>query len=178
MSTYDDITSVYIDKHSTAINQHAPTPKPCIDWTQYKYFTASENWGDPDMMQHVLIAELERLRTIIRGPIIILSGYRDGDTGTHGAGIAADIYASGVNTLDLYIEAIRLDFRGVGLYPEWRPNGGIHVDMRTAVHRALWGATYQRSRGHMLTANGTKKQIYHILDHKFICKNCQKLLIT
>lgn len=44
--------------------------------------------------------------------------------------------------VDLLFVAMRFNFMGVGIYRDWewkgKKTGGLHLDMRTADHRALW----------------------------------------
>jgi uncharacterized protein YcbK (DUF882 family) len=90
-----------------------------------------------------LIDQLERLRFLVGKPIIILSGYRcqrrNREVGgtpksQHLYGRAADIRVEGMRGLELFLEALRCEFGGIGLYPDF-----VHVDVRREPFRALWG---------------------------------------
>ena len=90
-----------------------------------------------------LIDQLERLRFLVGKPIIILSGYRcpkhnrevgGAPTSQHLYGRAADIRVEGMSSLELFLEALRCEFGGIGLYPNF-----VHVDVRREPFRALWG---------------------------------------
>ena len=90
-----------------------------------------------------LIDQLERLRFLVGKPIIILSGYRcpkhnrevgGAPTPQHLYGRAADIRVEGMSSLELFLEALRCEFGGIGLYPNF-----VHVDVRREPFRALWG---------------------------------------
>jgi uncharacterized protein YcbK (DUF882 family) len=69
--------------------------------------------------------------------IYITSGYRQGDQGQHGKGLAVDIVvpAYADRLLDLYLAAERFaGFNGIGVYPYFQFNGkvvgGLHLDAR------------------------------------------------
>lgn len=68
---------------------------------------------------------------------------RPGDSGQHGKGLAADIMVLGIDLGEAYKIARRIGFHGIGLYPDWKPAPGIHLDMRserTASNPATWSA--------------------------------------
>jgi len=90
-----------------------------------------------------LIDQLERLRFLLGKPIIILSGYRcpqhNREVGgrpdsQHLYGRAADIRVEGLTPRAVFLEALRCEFGGIGLYPNF-----VHVDVRQTPFRALWG---------------------------------------
>ena len=113
------------------------------DWTKVNNFKKSENWGDPDKMNPLLIYSLDALRELAGSVIIVNSGYRPNDPGsTHGNGDAADIVITGLSVIDQFLlaEKTRL-FSGIGMYPFWnRP--GLHLDvrpLRANQHGPRWG---------------------------------------
>ena len=113
------------------------------DWTKVNNFKKSENWGDADKMNPLLIYSLDALRELAGRPIIINSGYRPNDPGsTHKNGDAADIVITGLSVIDQFLlaEKTRL-FSGIGVYPFWnRP--GLHLDvrpLRANQHAPRWG---------------------------------------
>lgn len=100
-----------------------------IDWKKIKHFKPSE-FSEPNKMEPLLIHCLDRLREIVKQPIIVHSSFRAGDTGTHGRGEAVDIHIKGLNVVDQFLiaEKTRL-FSGIGVYPFWN-NPGLHLDVR------------------------------------------------
>jgi len=107
-----------------------------------------------------LIKLLEELRKEIGNrPIVITSGYRciehnkavgGHPKSYHTKGLAADIRASGIAPIDLFFEALKLGFSGVGLYDSF-----VHVDVRPGRKKALWGKL----------RDGTYASIVHVLKH-------------
>lgn len=104
-----------------------------------KYFKADstiDNWGDPSKINGWLLKCLDTFRARLDTPIIVTSGFRNGDPKEHGKGLAVDIVVPDFkgHLLDLFLEAERFPFGGIGLYRDWvyKGNriGGLHVDMR------------------------------------------------
>ncbi|RKY04192.1 peptidase M15 [Candidatus Poribacteria bacterium] len=100
-----------------------------------------------------LIDQLERLRFLVGRPIKVLSGYRcqrhnrevgGAPNSQHLLGRAADIRVEGMDSLRLFLEAVRCEFGGIGIYPDF-----IHVDVRREPFRALWG---RRADGRYVSA--------------------------
>jgi uncharacterized protein YcbK (DUF882 family) len=83
-----------------------------------------------------LITLVEDLAAFLNQKIIITSGFRQGDKGQHGAGLAVDLMCPGISTLDFYLAAERFPFIGIGVYSDWQISGvtygGIHVDIRNS----------------------------------------------
>lgn len=104
------------------------------DWEAVKpFFKKSENWGDPFIIHRELVLGLYELRKYVGKPVVILCAYETrGHTGKyHPLGMAADIYIKGMNVIDQFVAASRFDvFNGIGVYPHWRPQGGLHLDIR------------------------------------------------
>lgn len=110
-----------------------------FQWGTIKYFKSSENFGRPDKMNYLLLVLLDNLRGFIGRPITIHCGYEDrGNSSYHCRGMAVDCHAD-MDLIDFYISASRFDFGGIGIYPWWR-SPGLHLDVRTAPMRALWGS--------------------------------------
>lgn len=116
------------------------------DWKLLKNFGPAENWGDPQRMdlQHLLL--LDKLRTKLGTRMIVTCGTqgRHQENSLHYEGLATDLVFPELkpeNLLDVFIEASRLPFGGIGLYPFWRHanivRGGIHLDSRKG-DRAYW----------------------------------------
>lgn len=97
----------------------------------------------------LLVDSLQDLRTLVRVPITITSGYRceRHNKAVHGephsyhmSGLAADIVIAGMTPIQMltYAEEIPAFVRGgIGVYPQ---NGFIHVDTRS--HKARWAKIY------------------------------------
>lgn len=105
-------------------------------WTQIRYFSKDENWGDLDLLQLELVTRLDWFREHLGVPIHIncaadLTGHQQGSY--HYQGMAADIHCFGkVALADFALAAIKMGFNGVGVYPNWN-TPGIHVDVRPSV---------------------------------------------
>jgi hypothetical protein len=119
------------------------------NFSALKYFRANsttDQWGDPSKISIQLLTKLDAFREFIGVPIIITSGYRAGDKGEHGRGLAADIMAPHYpgSLFDLYLTAERFGFAGIGIYPDWAYqgaiHGGLHLDVRNA-KSARWIGT-------------------------------------
>jgi uncharacterized protein YcbK (DUF882 family) len=103
-----------------------------------KYFRpdSSDNWGDPSKISRDLLLKLNAFREFIGKPIYVTSGYRAGNSSSeHSRGLAVDIVCPGIPLLQLYLAAERFDFKGIGVYPNWKYQGqivgGLHLDVRT-----------------------------------------------
>jgi len=110
-----------------------------IRWKDLKYFKEDskvDKWGDPDKMDTFLLLFLDEFREAIKTPLIVTSGFRPGDPGTHGMGRAVDVIAPQWEgpLFDLYLCAERFGFSGIGVYRDWvydgKVKGGLHLDTR------------------------------------------------
>lgn len=81
-----------------------------------------------------LIEKLQEIRDYLGKPIIVVSGYRSqaynkkvggSSKSQHMYGRAADIRVSGMNTEEVAKTAIKLGFKGIGIYDTF-----THVDIR------------------------------------------------
>jgi hypothetical protein len=139
--------------------------KQMIDWTKYRHLSKEMNWTQPEKMSLEFMAILDEFLVFLGFPIILTSTYREGDTKTHGKGIAVDIMAGkekDISTLDFYILAEKFGkFNGVGLYPHWsldinrkdiQPKGGLHIDIRDSP-RARWIAIIQKEKQAYIALN-------------------------
>ena len=129
-----------------------------VDWSKYRHLSKEMNWTQPHKMDVEFLTILDEFCIFIGFPIILTSTYREGDSKTHGRGIAADIMAGiekDISLLDLYLLAEKFGkFRGVGMYPHWKkdvnsrgskPEGGLHLDIRTD-DQARWIAIMQKEK--------------------------------
>lgn len=118
------------------------------NFTGIQYFKPTgtiDKWGDASRINRDLLTELDRFRHHLGIPVYITSGFRNGSgTSQHDHGNAVDIVVPGYQKtlFDLYLEAERFGFTGIGLYPDWKWNGdeigGLHLDVRSAVKGARW----------------------------------------
>lgn len=117
------------------------------DWESLRYFTVSENWGDPDLMEVELVTELDAFRHKAGTPIMVTSGTRGkhAPNSQHYIGKAVDIIFPEIplhKLPDMFLMAMRFNFRGLGIYPFWELSGnitgGLHLDIRDANERAMW----------------------------------------
>jgi len=96
---------------------------------------------DPSLISPLLLQDLESLRLALGRPILINSGYRCKEMNKqiprasldslHCVGKAADIRVNGVRPIEVFYYAVRVGFRGLGLYKNF-----VHVDVRDKL--ALW----------------------------------------
>jgi uncharacterized protein YcbK (DUF882 family) len=114
------------------------------EWKSIKYFSPSENWGDPYKMDFKLIVGLDKLRQYVGRPIVIHCGYEKRTTGGyHPMGRAVDLHIEGLHPMEQYIAATRFQcFKGIGVYLWW-DNPGLHLDnrlLKAFETRAIWGS--------------------------------------
>jgi len=90
------------------------------------------------MLHSLLLQKMKGLRYKIQKPVIITSGYRcpaynlkvgGVKNSYHLLGMAADVYVPGINLLDLLKVAEKIDFSGIGFYPQ---RNFLHLDIRPA----------------------------------------------
>lgn len=119
-----------------------------------KYFSEHEFNGWYGRLSPELKIALDTFRGVWGYPVIISPA--EGAVGRHlgdsksqhnidkwGEVRAVDIFPYG---LDSYSDAVRAiqcakesGFTGIGIYPEWSPQCGMHVDVRPGNHIATWG---------------------------------------
>lgn len=96
------------------------------------------------LVEERLLLELEILRSVLGNKIVIVSGYRcekhnrevgGSSKSYHLKGMAADIISPGIHPLRIYLKAVWVGFRGVGLI---LPSGAVHVDIRTTDELKTW----------------------------------------
>lgn len=106
------------------------------DWNKLKYFNENENWGNPSYMDYEFLKKLDKFREYMKTPFVIHNGYEISGHAKKSQHYliptkCVDGHFKGYNIslLDIYIEAERFGFSGIGLYP----NSGeafIHLDDR------------------------------------------------
>ena len=114
------------------------------DWKRLKYFNKHE-FGAPDKMSKEHLYRLDLFRDKLNTPIKITSDYRHGDSGSHGNGIATDCMFPLIkfeDLFDVFLQAERFDFGGIGIYKGWELKGkmlgGLHLDSRDQLEGARW----------------------------------------
>ena len=123
------------------------------DWKRTKYFSPSEAWGDPALMERETVFLLDGVREIVGHPIIIHCGYErrpNRPTSRHNDGSAVDFHICGVDyrgaveMVEGAIEGLGVADRvGLGIYPHWN-HPGFHLDTRGWCAR--WGAVNRNGK--------------------------------
>jgi hypothetical protein len=110
-------------------------------WNELKYFKKSE-FNYPDKLKKEILLKVDCFRAHIQSKLIVTSDFREGP-GQH-QGFALDIIAPDWKShlLDLYFQAERFGFDGIGVYSFWqyygRTTGGLHVDFGGREKAARW----------------------------------------
>ena len=112
-----------------------------ITWEDVEPVFTSGEFDSPDQpgtghgMSMALIGRLWLVRTEIRFPVIVTSGYRTeahnrkvggAPRSYHVSGLAADVTCPGVDLKEFFLACEAVGFRGLGIYPEQR---FVHVDL-------------------------------------------------
>jgi uncharacterized protein YcbK (DUF882 family) len=120
-------------------------------WSQVKYFTKNEAWGDWTKLDRDLIFAIDKLRGLVQKPVKIHCAYaQDGHTTNsyHYLGLAVDLNIEGLPVMDQFIAAERFNiFNGIGVYPMWN-NPGLHLDLRPVDKLgpdSRWLAIYEKN---------------------------------
>lgn len=113
-------------------------------WRQIKYFTLTDNWGDPFKMDFDLVCGLVQLRKYTGRKIYIHCGYEKRlSGGFHPKGRAVDLHIESLHPMEQYIAASRFEvFTGIGVYLWWSWPG-LHLDHRPLIagqKRIVWGS--------------------------------------
>jgi len=106
-------------------------------WGRIHHFTEKENWGEPHLMNDLLLVRLDSFRNKVAAPFVVTCGTqgKHAPKSAHYTGYAVDglFPKHESNVLDMLHIAIRLNFHGIGYYPEWEYNGekvgGWHLDV-------------------------------------------------
>lgn len=134
------------------------------DWTNLKYFSKNENWGDRSIIDLRLVRELEKFREFINVAVVISCGTQGAHCANshHYKGLAVDVVIPDpgkFNLVDFFFAAMRFDFYGVGIYPDWKCSGvkvpGLHLDIRQCDEESIarYRATWIGQGGHYLPVN-------------------------
>lgn len=122
-------------------------------WKDIVHFAPSEWPDDPNRVAPDLVRLMDAVRSEAGVPIHIhaawsLSGHGAGSL--HGQGRAVDFhFAPGLEPAAEFALLAAFGFGGIGLYPEWRPRHGWHVDLRPGKTRLFWVRSDGRYRyGH------------------------------
>lgn len=111
-----------------------------IDWSQIKYFTPKERWGNPSMMNEKFVKKLDAFRAFVNHPIFITEGYAingHSPNSYHYKGMAADCKFINKDLKFHVWAALHSPFGGVGIYT-WGPF--LHLDDRPHLpgKRTIW----------------------------------------
>lgn len=121
-------------------------------WDGIKYFRPDspvDMWGNPHEMKREILLPLDDFREHLGVIIYVTSGYREKSHSLeggsqHNLGLAVDIVVPAFSgtILDLFIEATRFPFKGIGIYRDWhwagKKIGGLHLDARNESKGAHW----------------------------------------
>ncbi len=115
-------------------------------WSEIPNLSAGPDAGDPSFLVDDLVRELRAFVAFVNTPVLVTSGYRpQSQTGQHPLGRAVDVIfpkKKRTDLMDMFFAASRFNFRGVGVYPDWKlggvPHGGLHLDVREAPAKSLW----------------------------------------
>ena len=119
-----------------------------VERPQLRYFQPAEFGEWWPYMAPDLLTKLDEFRARLGVPVMISPA--QGALGRHaGASLsqhnvdmwgevrAADVMPLGVSLARAYEVARAVGFSGIGLYPDWRPHPGLHLDVRPGP-LALW----------------------------------------
>lgn len=143
------------------------------DWASIKWFTPHENWGNAGLMQAVLVSELDLFREFLDTAIVVTCGTQGQHTdgSLHYVGRAVDIIVPdpGSRTLmDLWTDASRFGFTGIGLYRDWCYNGkvtgGLHLERAHVLgKRKYWVCVKENGTQVYLPFNSTNLKKYNLI---------------
>jgi len=102
-------------------------------WKEFEFFSPSDNWGNPQLIDYSLVKELEGLRKFIGTAIRIHCATQ----GVHAPKsyhyaipcVAVDCSTKGISLVNFYLGAERFGFTGIGIYTWWK-KPGLHIDRR------------------------------------------------
>jgi len=140
-------------------------------WHRLKFFNERENWGNSFKIEESLVLKLDLWREKIGSRVIITSGTQGKhvENSYHYKGMAADCLVpdTELHSLDLYIEAVRAGFGGIGYYTNWRYGKrivpGFHLDIRERF--ATWLGVFDPVRSKRVYLAFNYK---HLKEHRII----------
>lgn len=115
----------------------------------YKYYLASkftnEFRGEVFHLDTMLLQKLELFENLLGAPVIFSPAdgalFRDDEDSYHSKGLAVDVMLPQGPTLKTAaLVAKEVGFSGIGVYPDWAPHQGLHLDIRPKKGIAQWGA--------------------------------------
>jgi hypothetical protein len=132
-----------------------------MDWANFKVLKKEGPWmnfGDADVMSWWILNELDRACAHLNLKPLVTSGAKGKHSknswhypvlnGEHRRpGCAIDFMLPAMTRAqlpDVLVNLMRFDFKGIGIYSEWRlsaggkPLGGFHVEWNDKDQRALW----------------------------------------
>lgn len=139
---------------------------------QMKYFKESEFGAFWDLMDPELLPVMDTFRECWGAPVIISPakgaiGRTDGTSfhnyKRHGMVKAVDLMPRGMNTAEdrkrAFDCAVQAGATGIGIYPDWKPNQGIHIDVgvrsgRGVGNPARWAGVRSPSGGQIYVEIG------------------------
>ena len=106
-----------------------------IRWFKPREFYYHGSLIGAEKIEYWLVKRLDEWREEIGLPVYIHNGW--GPRGSHDAknsyhyiGLAVDCHIPGKNIQQQYeLAKLRFNDGGIGVYPNWQPNGGLHVDL-------------------------------------------------
>lgn len=115
---------------------------PLMFPTNLRHFRSDENFGSPDLMDHSLLYVLDEWRADLGIPVYVSRGYDEqaakhsahrpqADGNAYAVDVIPCLQGTDVTLFDCFQLALRYDFYGVGIYPDWRytfETGGLHLD--------------------------------------------------
>ena len=124
-------------------------------WGEIKHFSLSENWGNPNKINGLLLLLLDKIADNVRkyvrqkdkkvAPCIIHCAYDTSGhvkNSQHYKGNAVDFHFENISTKEAYTIILKTlndyqatAFVGFGVYPDWY-NKGFHLDLRG--YKARW----------------------------------------
>ncbi len=111
-----------------------------------RYFNKSENWGDPDKVNPILLFIIYNIRDAVGKPFNIHNAFATAghsEESQHYKGNAVDghfkqvSFVEAISLVEQSLLYLKIDNKvGLGIYPHW-DNPGFHLDVRG--YKARWG---------------------------------------
>lgn len=128
------------------------------DWSQIRFFSPQENWGDPFKMDFGLVWLLDSFREHHGRQIMVTCGTqgKHAKNSYHYVGKAVDVVieCGKQSKLDVILSLMKFPITGLGIYPDWQYHKfsrslGVHLDCRTvaSLPRGITQAQWVGVRG-------------------------------